>query len=152
MNNNKINLDRGVQLFSEGCNCAQATLEGIAPENLSSQQIQLVCSAFGGGMARQGKTCGAISGALMGIGLQHGYTQATKEGKSEACVDLSQLFMSEFTKMFGATDCKDLIGYDISDAEKKAAASKSGVFKTLCPKYVAGAIQIVQKLNSDLAK
>lgn len=152
MDDNKIKLDRGVQLFREGCNCAQASLEGIAPKNLSSEQIQLLCSAFGGGIARYGKTCGAITGALMGIGLQHGYTQATKEDQSEACVDLSQAFIHEFTNMFGATDCKELIGYDISDSDKKEAASKSGVFKTLCPKYVAGAIKIVQKLNSDLAK
>jgi len=147
MGNKTSDLEKGVQLFNAGCNCAQATLQGIAPDNMNSEQMQLICSAFGGGIARYGKTCGAVTGALMGVGLKYGYTLDTKDSEAAKCLNLSQLLVSKFEAEFGSSDCKALIGYDISDPEKKELAGKSGVFETRCPKFVAGAIKIVEELD-----
>ena len=41
--------------------------------------VQLVC-AFGGDIARTGELCGAVSGALMVIGIAHGPTAARGSG------------------------------------------------------------------------
>ena len=40
--------------------------------NLDLKTAIKIATPFGGGMARLGETCGAVSGALMAIGLKHG--------------------------------------------------------------------------------
>ena len=60
-----------VDCFEEGFNCSQAVVSAFAPElGLDRETALRVAAAFGGGMGRTGETCGAVSGALMVIGMQ----------------------------------------------------------------------------------
>ncbi len=141
-------IENSKELFSEGYNCAQATLSGLNVNELNSNQVQMIASAFGGGMARTGDKCGVVTGALMGLGLKQGYTLSNKKEKQEICVQKAQLFMNRFIEEFGSLNCNDLTGYDLSnDAERKEAGEK-GVFKNACPKFVEAAIKIMDEIMS----
>ena len=64
-------VDDAVATFKTGFNCAQSVLAAFGPElGLSCEQCLRMACAFGGGIARQGRICGAVSGALMVIGLK----------------------------------------------------------------------------------
>ena len=68
--------------FSEGFSCSQSVLAAFAPElGLDADAALRVSAAFGGGMGRTGGPCGAVTGALMVLGLKYGATVADPVGK-----------------------------------------------------------------------
>ena len=94
-------------------------------------------------MARLGKTCGAVTGALMAIGLKHGAT--TPEGKDEV-YRVTQEFIRRFEEKNGSLICHDLIGFDILTPEDRALAQQAGVFENICPRLVRDGVEIVAAL------
>ena len=61
-------LERVLQLFYENYNCAQSVFAACASdEGLTEAERLALASAFGGGVAGQGESCGALTGALMGL-------------------------------------------------------------------------------------
>jgi len=60
--------------FLTSMNCSQAVVETYAPSlGMTIEQARRVAAAFAGGMG-MGSECGAITGALMVIGLKYGKT------------------------------------------------------------------------------
>jgi C_GCAxxG_C_C family probable redox protein len=105
-----------------------------------------VAGAFGGGMARMGETCGAITGAFMVIGLNYGMTQAKDEAARDKTYQLAQEFVARFNERHGSMVCPELLGYDLSKPEERKAASEKGLFTTLCPELVRDAAEIAEQL------
>jgi C_GCAxxG_C_C family probable redox protein len=66
---------------------------------------------FGGGMTRMGEICGALSGAALALGLRDRcWGLAWPDGQSPDTDRLQQLFR-RFEAEFGATTCRQLVGY-----------------------------------------
>ncbi len=78
--------ERAIAYFKEGFNCSQAVFAAFAPQSGLEREMALrIAGTFGGGMGRLGEVCGAVTGALMALGLQYGCTDAQNaEGKEEA--------------------------------------------------------------------
>ena len=105
-----------------------------------------VAGAFGGGMARMGETCGAVTGALMAIGLKYGMTQAKDEAAREKTYKLAQEFAKRFKDRHNSLVCRELLGYDLSTSEGRKAAHDKGLFTTLCPQLVRDAVEILDQM------
>jgi len=76
--------DRAAQRFEQGFSCAQAIVAAFGAQyGLDTQQALRVAGAFGGGMARMGETCGAVTGAFMVFGLLYGKTQAEDDAAKD---------------------------------------------------------------------
>ena len=130
--------------FSRECNCAQSVFSAFAlPHGLDEETAIKIATPFGGGMARTGETCGAVTGALMALGLARG--AATPEGKEEV-YRLAREFMRHFEEKHGSLLCRELIGCDISTPEGLQHAHESGVTKSVCPQLVHDAAEIVQAM------
>lgn len=66
-------LDQSLEYFKKGMNCAQAVLSALGPRlGLDRETCVKIAAPFGAGMARAQKTCGAVTGALMALGLARG--------------------------------------------------------------------------------
>ena len=66
--------------FENGYACSQAVLSTLSPElGLDENTAFKVASAFGGGMVRHGEVCGAVTGALMALGLKYGSNNEDEE-------------------------------------------------------------------------
>jgi C_GCAxxG_C_C family probable redox protein len=142
---NKI--DRAVARFGEGLSCTQAVLSTYCSEFGLSRDIALrVACGFGGGMGRMGKTCGAVTGAFLVLGLKYGGTDATDNDKEEKTYALVREFTNEFKLRNGHIGCNELLGYDISTPEGRKEAQEKGLFSTLCPKLVRDAAEILEQL------
>ncbi|HYH02179.1 MAG TPA: C-GCAxxG-C-C family protein [Bacillota bacterium] len=130
-----------VSYFNEGCNCAQAVISSYCDEwGLDRGTAVKLASAFGGGMGRMGEVCGAVTGALMLIGLQYSPAAQTKDELYE----LVQQFTADFKARHGSIYCKELIGTEIITAEsRKLAADK---FKNICPVLVEDAVKILEHI------
>ena len=68
---------------------------------LTEQQAYALGAFFGAGM-RSGEVCGAVSGALMGLGLQYGDENNRQCGKS-------QEFLRAFKAEHGSILCRELL-------------------------------------------
>jgi len=137
-------VDRAESLFREGFACSQAVLMAFAPGlGMEERQAARVASAFGGGMARHGWTCGALTGALMALGLHGGHTSAEDTATKDAFYARIQALVARFEERHGATACRQLTGANMLDAAERQAASDRGVFTTLCPQLVRTAAALV---------
>jgi C_GCAxxG_C_C family probable redox protein len=132
--------DEAVALFRSGFNCAQAILCTYGAEGgLTSRQGLELASGFGGGM-RRGATCGAVTGAIMALGLRAGFHDATDAaGKARigaAVTELCRRFESQHRSII----CRDLLGCDPDEARAR------GLLQSVCPVFVGSAGRILDEL------
>lgn len=147
MNRTEFALDK----FRNGYNCSQAVLSAFAADfNLDVNICLRVASAFGGGIARNQKTCGAVTGALMAIGLNLGATQPHDQHNKTLTYKASNKFKLRFIEKFGSTDCLQLLGADLKTDEGRAIIEKENLFVEVCEKCVAHAVQMAEDLAAPV--
>ncbi len=139
-----------VDRFDQGFSCAQAIVSTFGIHyGLDLEHALRVAGAFGGGMARMGETCGAVTGALMVIGLIYGKTLPEDEAAKEKTYHLTRLFIDRFRARSGSILCRELLGYHISTPYGSQKAQATNLFKTLCPEYVRLSAEILQELIKE---
>lgn len=135
------------QCFLSGFNCAQAVFSTYSGElGLDPELALKIAGSFGGGMGLIGETCGAVTGAIMLIGLKYGKVRVDDTAAKEKTYALVQEYKRQFVELNGSVRCKELLGYDISIPEEMSTAGEKNLFKTLCPKLVKDSAEIVEKL------
>lgn len=97
-------------------------------------------------MARTGETCGAVTGSLMVIGLNHAKTRKDDDDSRERAYALAQEFMDAFRERNGTLLCRELLGVDVSTPEGIAAVRERDLFRTVCPKFVRDAGDILEEI------
>ena len=133
-----------VNVFSQNFNCSQSVFSAFAGQFGMDRQTALkLASPFGGGVARRGEVCGAVSGALMALGLARG---AKAPAGKEEIYRLSQEFMRLFEEKHKSVLCRELIDCDLSTPAGYQAATDKRVFTSICPLLVRDAVEIAQKL------
>ena len=141
-----------VKYYQAGYNCAQSLLLAYGLESgIEVNQLAAAAEPFGVGMARLGETCGAVAGALMVIGLNHGRRDVANTPATEATYQVAQEFSRRFTALNGSTVCRELLGYQIGTADGMAAAEANQAFNA-CPKYVRDAARIIAELTAEPPK
>lgn len=138
--------EEAVAMFGSGYNCAQSVLACCGAKfDLPHETAIKVAQAFGGGMGRSGNVCGAVTGALMTIGLKH-YAKDPKDmaAKKEAG-RLAQEFFARFKDRNKSLLCKELLGVDMSTDEGFRLAH-SGPTESICPKVIRDACEILEDL------
>ncbi|MCK5137022.1 MAG: C_GCAxxG_C_C family protein [Bacteroidales bacterium] len=135
------------ELFLSGYNCAQSVVLSFADDlKFSKELAQKMAAGFGGGMGKQQETCGAVTGAIMLLGLLKGeQVNNNDELKSQVYGSVKEL-IREFVSEFKSTNCKDLIGCDLNTAEGEAQFKEQKVMETVCAEYVKKAVQIVESI------
>lgn len=102
--------DEAVDIFELGYNCAQAILAAYgAPYGIERKEAYRLGAAFGGGMADAGSVCGAISGALMVIGLKNGKAGIFGGLKDIKVRCKGKKFMKLFEERKGSIICRELL-------------------------------------------
>ena len=141
------NVEKAVKSFKGGLNCSQAIVATYGSELGLEEDIGVkVAAAFGGGMGHTGKMCGAITGAMMVIGLHCSKDGCSvSQAKVRSCALASEL-MKTFQSRHVYTNCKDLIGQDLSTDEGMRLAREKGLFDTLCAVFVHSAAEILEEL------
>lgn len=134
--------------FKQGYNCAQSVLLAMQEHyKLENELIPKIATAFGGGIGRCGSLCGALTGAIMAIGIKHGTNQPNPENREKAYT-LAQKFYEQFVKECGSTYCRELIGYDLTNLEDLEKARKLNVFDNKCSHFVKKAVEILINLET----
>jgi len=140
--------EKALIYFRQGYNCAQSVLLAMQEHyKLENECIPKIATAFGGGVGRCGSLCGALTGAIMAIGLEHGTNESNLENR-EKTYTLAQKFYKQFTKECGSPHCRELIGYDLTKPEDLEKARKLNVFDKKCSHFVKKAVEILINLET----
>lgn len=142
---------QSVETFSNGYNCAQSVISVFSEElGMKRDQALKLASPFGAGIVYMQGTCGAVSGALMAIGLKYGKGEnGTNEDKARA-YEISKQFISEFKKIHQTVCCRELLdGLDMNTPEGMARINELDYFRTRCTTYVKDAVRIAERILSE---
>lgn len=138
--------DKAVKLFDEGYNCSQAILAAFSETlGLDAQTALTLASGFGGGMGGMGGVCGALTGAIMVLGLKYGSPDASDKTTKYEVYQKTRILAEEFKLRTGSLYCRDLLGFDMSTDEGQLAAKRPGAFHE-CPQFVRVAAEILEEM------
>lgn len=139
--------ERSAADFESGFHCAPAVLAAFADQyGLDRDMALKLASGLGGGIARTGQVCGAVTGALLVIGLHWGTADAADMEGKENTYAMCREFMRRFTALHGTTECRRLLGCDISLPEGLQFARQNNLFSLFCQNYVRDATMIVEEM------
>jgi C_GCAxxG_C_C family probable redox protein len=136
-----------VEIFKQGFSCSQAVLAAFSESlGLDREKALRISQSFGGGMASLGMTCGAVTGAMLAIGLKYGRTRPEDDEAKQKTYRLVRELLRRFKDRHGSIVCRDLIGVDLSAPDGHELGAERGVFANLCPGFVADAAQILEEI------
>ncbi len=138
-------MDKVVDLFASGLNCSQAVLNVFGePYGLHAEMAIRLGRPLGGGMARTARTCGAVTAAVLILGLAKDHQD---EGRARNVSYSSVLaLLTRFEALHGTSQCRDLLGADLSTDEGLKKAQEGKLVSTLCPRFVKDAAGILEEL------
>ena len=140
--------DVAVELFTSGFSCSQAVLAASCDVYTMDKKTALRISAGFGGGAKTGEICGAISGALMVIGMHYGQVDATDMEARHFCAEKVKEFQRLFQERHGHITCRDLL-QDLQPIEEGRPdfEHKVQIKSTRCTKMVRDCIEILDQLG-----
>jgi C_GCAxxG_C_C family probable redox protein len=137
--------ERAIETFRNDFNCSQAVLSSFAPGlNLDKDTALKIACGFGGGMGKMQHTCGAVTGAIMVLGLKYGKYSEDDEPAKEKTYDLVKRFTGEFKSMNNSIACRELLGYDLNNEDDLEIIKEKNLFGTVCEKCVGDAVMILE--------
>jgi C_GCAxxG_C_C family probable redox protein len=133
--------------FARGYSCSQSVMLAFAEQlGIDPAIAARLAAGFGGGIGRQGLTCGAVTGAVLALGMQYGSDDPEDKAAKENVYALVSRFSAKFAARNGSISCSGLLGCDISTSEGMAVAREHNMFKTRCPVYVGDAALILTEI------
>lgn len=140
--------------FKSGFNCSQSVLSAFAEDfGLSRDSCLRLASPFGSGIARMQETCGAVTGALMAVGLKYGKGENGTEDDKTIAYRQSQFLVNEFKKRNTTICCRQLLdGYDMNSPHEMAKIMELDLYNNYCLKYIQDAVEITETILSDEEK
>ena len=141
--------DQAVEMFSQRYNCAQSVLACCGAKfGLGRDLAVRLAAGLGGGLAR-GDTCGAVSGAILALGLRFASLDP-QDGAAKAKVyNLARQLQWRFEQRNKTVRCNDLLGCDMATPEGQRQAREKGLFQSLCPKLVKDAAEIAEEMLTE---
>ena len=142
--------DDAREAYESGFTCSASVFAAFSGGlGLDPATARKIACGFGGGISRSGNICGAVSGALMVIGLKYGKAEKGDDEATKKTRALVREFMKRFTARHGSVNCTQLLGYNLDDPEEYEKARSSGLFHSLCPVLVGDAARILEALLEE---
>ena len=133
--------------FHNGFNCAQSVAAVFCEKyGVDKNTVIKMCSGLGAGF-RSGEICGAVSGAVLIIGLKYGPNLAADKTAKDNCNTKTVEFMNLFRTKNESVVCRDILGFDLSVKEEYDQAQKQNLFKTTCVDMVVSAVELLEEFG-----
>lgn len=131
------------ELFLSGLNCCQAVALAFREETgLSEEPLKKLTIGFGGGLARQRLTCGAVSGMALVLGA------VLSDGNDKGYIySVIQRACEEFKKEVGSIICGELLSGDIAKDKSATPSERTESYykKRPCAELCFLAAEITEK-------
>ena len=145
--------EKAQQLLYQQYHCSQALFGAFAEDfGLDLKTAFKISTCFGGGM-RQGGTCGCITASLLVLGMALGFYDSQDKEQEIYVNKKTEEFIQLFTeRMNGMTDCRDILGKDISKPDDMAVIRKEGLILQNCPSAINVSIEILEDMLAQYLK
>lgn len=141
------------ELFLKGYSCAQAVACAFAEEmGMDMDTAARLSSSFGGGMGRMREVCGAVSGALLVLGMCRGYSDPEDPALKKNHYALVQDFAARFKERHETIICRELLeGLAAAKSTDPQATERTQEFyKTRpCRRFVETAARITEEMLAE---
>jgi len=139
------------QHFNSGYNCAESVLLAISSHPAfqgrpCTELIPRIATGFGGGLARNGKICGALAGGIIAINLVLG--RANAQESRDPCYPAVDKFLAEFQETFQSLNCRDITTVDLKTDEGRRRYQQVYHFE-ICNPVVAWASRRVVEVIEE---
>ena len=142
----KDHLAEANELFKSGFHCSQSVIAAFSDDfGLPRETALKIACPFGGGIGGYGRTCGALTGAIMVIGLKYGSDKPTDSEARTLTRNKTRKLIETFEKMHGTSNCNELVGFDRSNLSGADLALKIPYFHIICPKYFETVISFLEE-------
>ena len=129
--------------FAKKYNCSQSTFAPFAKYfGLDVDVAFKIATPFGGGFGHMREACGAVSGALMALGVAKGNAVPDRE-KKHVCYHMAAEFQNRFKAEHGSLRCPNLLGLYLGDPVQLQEARDRGLFAEVCPTYIETAVRLM---------
>lgn len=143
--------ERANAYHKQGFNCCQSVLAAFSDlTGLSEQASFDIGGGFGAG-AGTGELCGAVSGAVMTLGMLTPVDPADPVGSKKRTVALSKELQKRFAEKFGALRCQDLLQNKFTPDDTTPAARDMGLTGH-CDIMIVTAVEIVEEMLAEREK
>ena len=140
-NKSKDAIDYG----ERGYMCSESIVMAFAEEfGLGLEIAAKISCGFAGGLA-QGKTCGAVTGAIMVIGLKYGAGLIRDQYSKDICSQIIQEFSHRFMDRRKSLECSEILLMNKINS-KDPVTMRNLREKKLCDKIIKDAAEILEDL------
>jgi C_GCAxxG_C_C family probable redox protein len=142
----KDHLAEALELFKSGYHCSQAVLAVFCEDfGLSREAALKISCPFGGGLGGYGRTCGALTGAMMVIGLKYGNTGVTDLDAKKTTFEKTRQLIETFENVHESTTCNELVGFDRSNLAGTELIAMLPFFYNTCPKFLETVVSFLEE-------
>jgi len=126
------------ELFLQGYNCAQAVSCACTADcGVPPELVVKLATGFGAGMGRSQETCGAVTGAILALGLRGGRALGDDKARTEETYAKVQALQRDFAALHGSCLCRELLaGCDLRTPEGQREFKERGYLRQRCVEYV----------------
>jgi len=144
------NSSKAILMFDEaGFMCSQAVFAALGEQlGIERTQALKIAAGFGGGVAYQGGICGAVSGAIMAIGLKHGHNEGSQVDAKNKTNFLAQKLIRKIKAKYGCYTCRGITGIDLTVPEGRNLAEEQGIWRKngLCQNVIKDSVELVEEM------
>jgi C_GCAxxG_C_C family probable redox protein len=144
--------NRATEHMANGLVCSESVLLATCQEfglDVDENVIPKIAYAFAGGIGNTGSVCGAVTGAVMAIGLIKERDETMEE--MMGVIGLAAEFRKRFKAEMSTISCRELTGLDLTKPEEIEELMKSDVAQKVCFPAVATAHRLVVDLLKESA-
>ena len=133
--------------FEGGFYCAESVVVSVTGAyGIESDLFPKAATAFCSGMARTCGTCGALTGAMMGLSAVLGRNRPDES--VDRVYDATQQLIRRFEEAFGSRNCHEILGCDLGTPEGQAIFKKEQL-REGCIKIAGRAAEMAGEILSE---
>lgn len=134
--------------FTSGLFCAESVVLALADaQGIDSEFLPRMATAFCSGMGRMCGTCGALTGAMMGVSLALGRSSSSDSVQPSYLA--TQRLIREFEDEFGSRDCQALLdGCDLNTPQGQATFKEQKLGQR-CVQFTGKAAEIAARILAE---
>jgi len=136
---------KAIAYFEEGFNCSESMLKGYLDVYGKDPNLGAAASGFGGGIGGKGITCGAVSGAVIAIGLHYNRQSSADKKLYSKVRENSRELIEQFSDINTSSYCKDLQPYDLTTMNGREKLHSDPAVVAKCKSYLASAATLLVK-------
>jgi C_GCAxxG_C_C family probable redox protein len=134
---------------SQGFLCSESCLMALTKcQGVEDPLIPRIATGFGAGIGLNGEICGAITGAVMGLGIRYGRERLDPAEKQKPYWYSTEL-LKRFRAEHGEIRCSALLGLDIAKAEDLEEYYRRNLWVNKCTRFILSATGIARDIVEE---